>query len=130
MRQKRNRQRTIFEVLGKNPGPKEFEQMSLVLDANPEILDMAFSDLTRGRRTDTGRKGMTAEQTLRCTVVKQSRELTYDELEFGWPTHTPCGPLPDCTRPNTQVPQPCKVTSNLNVKTPGVVFFINPAFFS
>ena len=82
MRQKRNRRRTIFEVLGKNPGPKEFEQMSLVLDANPEILDMAFSDLTRGRRTDTGRKGMTAEQTLRCAIVKQSRELTYDELEF------------------------------------------------
>lgn len=82
MRQKRNRQRTIFEVLGKNPGPKEFEQMSLVLDANPEILDLAFSDLTRGKRTDTGRKGMTAEQTLRCAIVKQSRELTYDELEF------------------------------------------------
>ena len=82
MRQKRNRQRSIFEVLGKNPGPKEFEQMSLVLDANPEILDLAFADLTRGRRTDTGRKGMTAEQALRCAIVKQSRELTYDELEF------------------------------------------------
>ena len=82
MRQKRNRQRTIFEVLGKNPGPKEFEQMALVLDANPEILDLAFSDLTRGRRSDTGREGMTAEQVLRCAIVKQSRELTYDELEF------------------------------------------------
>ena len=42
MRQKRNRQRTIFEVLGKNPSTKEFEQMALVLDANPEILDLAF----------------------------------------------------------------------------------------
>lgn len=82
MRQKRNRQRSIFEVLGKNPGPKEFEQMSLVLDANPEILDLAFSDLTKGKRTNTGRKGMTAEQVLRCAIVKQSRELTYDDLEF------------------------------------------------
>lgn len=82
MRQKRNRQRSIFEVLGKNPGPKELEQMTVVLDANPEILDLAFADLTRGRRTDTGRKGMTADQVLRCAVLKQLRELTYEELEF------------------------------------------------
>ena len=82
MRQKRNRQRTIFEVLGKNPGPKEFEQMALVLDANPEILDLAFADLTRGRRSDTGREGMTAEQVLRCAIVKQLRELTYDCLNY------------------------------------------------
>ena len=82
MRQKRNRQRTIFEVLGKNPGPQEFEQMALVLDANPEILDLAFADLTSGRRSDTGREGMTAEQVLRCAIVKQSRELTYNDLEF------------------------------------------------
>ena len=82
MRQKRNRQRSIFEVLGKNPGPKELEHMSLVLDANPEILDLAFADLTGGRRTDTGRTGMTADQVLRCAVLKQLRELTYEELEF------------------------------------------------
>jgi len=82
MRQKRNRQRTIFEVIGKNPGPKELEQMAQVLDANPEILDLAFADLIQGKRTDTGRKGMTAEQVLRCAILKQMRELTYDELEF------------------------------------------------
>ena len=82
MRKKRNQQRTIFEVLGKNPGPKELEQMSLILDANPEILDLAFSDLTKDRRTDTGRNGLTAEQVLRCAILKQSRELTYDDLEY------------------------------------------------
>ena len=53
MRKKRNPQRTISEVLGKNPEPKELEQMALILDANPEILDLAFADLTQGRRTDT-----------------------------------------------------------------------------
>jgi len=82
MRKKRNQQRTIFEVLGKNPGPKELEQMSLILDANPEILDFAFADLTKGRRTDTGRDGMTAEQVFRCAILKQFRELTYDDLEY------------------------------------------------
>lgn len=82
MRKKRNQQRTIFEVLGKNPGPKELEQMSFILDANPEFLDLAFADLTKGRRTDTGRDGMTAEQVLRCAILKQLRELTYDDLEY------------------------------------------------
>ncbi len=82
MRKKRNIQRTIFEVLGKNPGPKELEQMSLVLDANPEILDFVFADLSKGRRTDTGRKGMTADQVLRCAVLKQIREMTYNDLEY------------------------------------------------
>jgi IS5 family transposase len=82
MRKKRNQQKTIFEVLGKNPGPKELEQMSLILDANPDILDLAFADLIKDRRSDTGRNGMTAEQVLRCAILKQSRELTYDDLEY------------------------------------------------
>jgi transposase, IS5 family len=82
VREKRNRQRTIFEVIGKHPGPQELEQMALVLEANPAILDLAFDDLTGGRRTDTGRKGMTAEQVLRCAILKQARELTYEDLEF------------------------------------------------
>ena len=82
MRKKRNPQMTIFEVLGKNPGPKELEQMSIVLDANPEMLDFAYADLTKDRRTDTGRDGLTAEQVLRAAILKQARELTYDELEY------------------------------------------------
>jgi IS5 family transposase len=82
MRQKRNRQRSIFEVIGQHPGPKELEQMSLVLDANPEIEDLAFADLTQGKRTDTGRKGMTAEQVLRASILKHIHNLTYDDLEY------------------------------------------------
>ena len=34
------------------------------------------------RRTDTGRRGMTAEQVLRCAILRQYRELTYEELAF------------------------------------------------
>ncbi|MBM4286202.1 MAG: transposase, partial [Deltaproteobacteria bacterium] len=34
------------------------------------------------QRTDTGRQGMTAEQVLRCAILKQYRELTYEELAF------------------------------------------------
>jgi IS5 family transposase len=82
MRKKRNPQMSIFEVIGKNPGPKELEQMAAILDANPEILDLAYADLTEGLRADTGRDGLTAEQVLRAAILKHARELTYDELEY------------------------------------------------
>ena len=82
MRKKRNPQMCIFEVIGKNPGPKELEQMATILDANPEMLDLAFADLTQDCRTDTGRDGLTAEQVLRAAILKQARELTYNELEY------------------------------------------------
>jgi IS5 family transposase len=38
--------------------------------------------LVKCQRTDTGRGGMTAEQVLRCALLKQYRELTYEELAF------------------------------------------------
>jgi hypothetical protein len=65
MRKKRNLQITIFEILGKHPGAKELEQIVGILDASPEILDQAYTDLVKNRRVDTGRDDMTAEQALR-----------------------------------------------------------------
>jgi IS5 family transposase len=41
-----------------------------------------FRDLVKCQRTVTGRDGMTAEQVLRCAILKQYRELTYEELAF------------------------------------------------
>jgi len=82
MRRKRNPQVTIFEVLGKHPGARELEQMIHILDANPEILDHAYADLVKHCRPDTGRKGMTAEQVIRSAILKQFRELTYDDLAY------------------------------------------------
>jgi IS5 family transposase len=45
-------------------------------------LDLVYEDLVRSKRSDTGRKGMTAEQVLRCAVLKQYRQLTYEEMAF------------------------------------------------
>jgi IS5 family transposase len=61
---------------------KELEQMSRILDATPTVMDLVFQDLVKTRRSDTGREGMTAEQVLRCAILKQYRELTYEELAF------------------------------------------------
>jgi IS5 family transposase len=82
MRKKRNPQTTIFEVLGKHPGPRELERMANILATNSDMLDQAYADLLKKSRHDTGRQGMTAEQVVRCALLKQLRELSYDDLAY------------------------------------------------
>jgi IS5 family transposase len=38
--------------------------------------------LVKAKRDDTGREGLTAEQVLRCCILKQYRQLSYEELAF------------------------------------------------
>jgi IS5 family transposase len=82
MRHKFNPQMNLFSPLMRSAIVKELEQISQVLDATPTVLDLVFQDLLEAHRADTGRKGMTAEQALRCAILKQYRELTYEELAF------------------------------------------------
>jgi len=65
-----------------NPIAKELEAMSKILDAQPRVVDLVHKDIVGIKRTDTGRPGMTAEQTLRSAILKQYRSLTYEELAF------------------------------------------------
>ena len=63
----------------------ELAEMSAILDEAPgmaKALDLAESDLLQGARADTGREGMTAEQTVRALVIKQMKGYTYEELAF------------------------------------------------
>ena len=82
MRRKRDPQQNLLYFMARNKVGRELEAISLVLDKNPGILDLVFRDLVQYQRTDTGRGGMTAEQVLRCALLKQYRELTYEELAF------------------------------------------------
>jgi len=82
MRQKRDPQGNLLHLLARNKVARELEAISQVLDQNPGILELVFQDLVTYQRTDTGRGGMTAEQVLRCAILKQYRELTYEELAF------------------------------------------------
>lgn len=82
MRKKFNPQLNLFVSMAKSSIAKELIQMSKVLDATPKVLELVFADLTRARRSTTGREGMTAEQVVRCAVLKQYRQLTYEELAF------------------------------------------------
>lgn len=62
---------------------REMAAIGAVLDAHPELAELVESDLL-GRRAnrDAGRCGMTADQVLRALVVKQMRQLSYEELAF------------------------------------------------
>lgn len=82
MRQKRDPQQNFMHLMGKNKVARELEAISQVLDENRAILDLVYRDLVNYQRPDTGRDGMTAEQVLRCSILKQYRELTYEELSF------------------------------------------------
>jgi IS5 family transposase len=82
MRQKFTPQMSLFAPMARNSIVKELEQVSKILDANPRVLELVYEDLVKKTRPDTGRQGMTAEQVLRSAVLKQYRELTYEELAF------------------------------------------------
>jgi IS5 family transposase len=82
MRRKFNPQMNLFSPVMRNSIVKELEQLSRILGATPTVMDLVFQDLVKTRRSDTGREGMTAEQVLRCAILKQYRELTYEELAF------------------------------------------------
>lgn len=82
MRQKLHPQLNLVPSVAKTQIAKELEQMSRILDETPELLQVVFDDLVKAKRTDTGRKGLTAEQVLRCAVLKQYRQLSYEELPF------------------------------------------------
>jgi IS5 family transposase len=82
MRRKFNPQMSLFSPMARSSIVKELEQISRILDATPTVMDLVFQDLVKTRRADTGREGLTAEQVLRCAILKQYRELTYEELAF------------------------------------------------
>ena len=82
MRRKFNAQSSLFTSTSNKPIARELEQISRILDETPRLLDLVYRDLVGTKRHDTGRLGLNAEQVLRCAVLKQYRQLSYEELAF------------------------------------------------
>ena len=82
MRRKFNPQLNLFTNMARNKIAKELQLISQVLDAIPRVLDVVYQDLVRSACPTTGREGMTADRVLRCALLKQYRQLTYEELAF------------------------------------------------
>jgi IS5 family transposase len=75
-------QRELDHVMPRNRVGQELEAISSVLDDNRELLELVYQDLFGLRQADTGRRGLSAEQVLRGAILKQYRQLTYEELAF------------------------------------------------
>jgi len=82
MREKMVRQMSIFHSMPTTAIGRELEAISGILDDTPGVVEAVYQELAKKRRLDTGREGMTAEQVLRCAILKQYRELTYEELAY------------------------------------------------
>jgi len=82
MRQERTVQATIFEVFAQHEIGCELKAMSQWLDSRPELIGLVAGDLRRQGLRETGRRGLPAESVLRCALLKQQRQLSYEELAF------------------------------------------------
>lgn len=82
MREKRTLQASIFEAYAEHEIGQELRLMSEWLDAHPRLLDWVAADVMPCEVEATGREGLSVESILRCALLKQYRQLSYDELEF------------------------------------------------
>jgi len=82
MRQERTVQATIFEVFAQHEIGCELKAMSQWLDGQPALISLVAGDLRRQGVHETGRRGLPAESVLRCALLKQQRQLSYEGLAF------------------------------------------------
>jgi transposase, IS5 family len=82
MRQERTVQATIFEVFAQHDIGCELKAMSRWLDGQSALVGLVAGDLRRHGVRETGRRGLPAESVLRCALLKQQRQLSYEELAF------------------------------------------------
>src|SRR6195256_4737780 len=82
MRQERTVQATIFEVFAGHQIGCELKAISGWLDGQRALISLVASDLRREGLRQTGRRGLPAETVLRCALLKQQRQPSYEELAF------------------------------------------------
>jgi IS5 family transposase len=84
MREKWPKQMPLMSHILDHSQSQELEVISGIIDANPTICEHILQDLNRGKSEAqrAGAKGMSAEQVLRCVVVKILFGFTYEDLAF------------------------------------------------
>src|SRR5208337_3395780 len=75
-------QASIFDIFAGHDIGRELKAMSEWLDGHPTLVGLVADDLRRDGFRETGRRGLPAESALRCGLLKQHRQLSYEELAF------------------------------------------------
>ena len=82
MREKRTVQASIFEAYAEHEIGRELKAMSDWLDQHLDLLEWVAADVKQRHVEETGRKGLSIESVLRCAILKQYRQLSYEDLVF------------------------------------------------
>jgi transposase, IS5 family len=82
MRQERTTQTSIRDRFAGHEIGRELKAMSEWLDEHRTVPGLVAGDLRRHQVKETGRRGLPAEAVLRCALLKQHRQLSYEELAF------------------------------------------------
>ncbi len=83
MRKKRHLQTNLFDHYVEHEIGQELKNISMILDEHMEILDWVEKDIqTINLKDESGRKSISVESVLRCAILKQHRDLSYEELSF------------------------------------------------
>lgn len=82
MRQERTVQASIFDVFAEHEIGRELKAMSRWLEEHRDLLGLVATDVGRRGIKATGRQGLPAGAVLRCALLKQYRQLSYEELAF------------------------------------------------
>ena len=82
MRQERIIQASLFDVFAEHEIGRELKAMSQWLDEHRGLSGLVAGDLRRHGIQETGRHGLPAEAVLRSALLKQQRQLSYEELAF------------------------------------------------
>src|ERR1700759_3610344 len=82
LRQERIIQASLFDIFATHEIGRELKQISQWLDQHRPLLRLVSSDLCRDGVRETGRRGLPAEAVLRCALLKQYHQLSYEELAF------------------------------------------------
>ena len=82
MRQERTVQASLFDLFAGHEIGRELKAMSAWLDDHRALARLVAADLRRDGVKETGRQGLPAEAVLRCALLKQYRQLSYQELAF------------------------------------------------
>src|SRR5260370_34771282 len=72
----------IFEVFARHEIGCELKAVSQWLDSQRALVSLVAGDLRRHGLRETGRRGLPAKTVLRCALLKQQRQVSYEELAF------------------------------------------------
>ncbi len=96
MREARHAQYSLTESFSNHETGQQLKQLSDLIDQYPELVDLVHKDLTLSKPRKTGCKGLTSDTVLRCLLIKQLFQFSYEKMASIYRTQPVIALLLDC----------------------------------